>query len=266
MRWIAFQLASGLAAALALASPATAGGSLKHLGMNDPAAEGFGKYVVGTDPGPGPGNDGLDYWEVDKSDPATSFYYYFVGQFDPALSTILAAPGGWVLSVTARVVASTGGAPAVTVSDPLTGGMAGGDTWSFALVPNAGNPNQSQLTYLSYTNQLAPITSLNVGEYHDYEFTLDPGATPFGSDDAVEVRVDGALVGTVERSFIKDDNSAQTLRFGDATPGAGSRSRWARVEFTAVPEPARPLLLLVAAAALGSGAASRSRAAARRGA
>jgi hypothetical protein len=236
----------------ALASPASAGGSFLHVGMNDPATEGFQKYVVGNDPGPGAGNDGRDYWEVDKSDPPPSFYYYFVGQFNATLSGILASPDGWVLSATARVAESSGGAPALTVSDPLTGGAGAGvgDTWTFALLLNASNPNQSQLSFLGTTDQFSQITTLDVSEYHDYEFTLLPGPTAFGGDDVVEVRVDGALVGTVPRTFIRDNNNAQTFHFGDASPSGGSRSRWARVELVAVPEPGRTLLLLVAAAAL----------------
>ena len=78
-------VAASLAAAVA--SLAGAGSSLLHVGMNDPAAEGFTKTVVGTDPSPAPGNDGLPYWEVDASDAGTSFFSYSVPQtgFDDML-------------------------------------------------------------------------------------------------------------------------------------------------------------------------------------
>lgn len=243
--------ALAIAFALVAPAPAGAGGSLLHAGTNDPASEGFLKYVVGTDPGPSPGNDGMDYWAVDGSAGDTSFYYYYVQQFDSTLNEILTAPGGWVLSATARVVSATGGGfPSVVVSDPFPGGASGGgDTWYFALIPNAGNPSQSTLSYLNHVDELTTITSLDVGEYHDYEFTLLPGANPAGFDDEVEVRVDGALVGSVTRNFIADQNVANTLRFGHSSVGK-SNSRWNRVEFSAVPEPGQPLLLLVAAAAL----------------
>jgi hypothetical protein len=243
--------ALAIVSAFVAPAPAGAGSSLLHAGQNDPASEGFIKYVVGTDPGPSPGNDGMDYWAVDGSGGDTSFYYYYVDQFDATLNAILAAPGGWVLSATARVVSATGGGfPSVVVSDPFPGGgSGGGDTWYFALIPNAGNPSQSTLSYLNNVDELTPLTNLDVGEYHDYEFTLLPGANPAGFDDEVEVRVDGALVGTVTRSFITDQNVANTLRFGHSAVGK-SHSRWNRVEFTAVPEPGQPLLLLAAAVAL----------------
>lgn len=244
----ALAIASAVAAA---PLPAGAAGTLLHDGATDPATEGFLKYVVGTDPGPSFGNDGLDYWAVDGSGGDTSFFYYYVDQFDATLNEILGAPGGWVLSATVRVVSATGGGyPSVMVSDPFPGGSSGGgDTWYFALVPNAGNPSQSALSYLNNVGTLTPIASLDVSEYHDYEFTLLPGANAAGFDDEVEVRVDGALVGTVARTFIADQNVANTLRFGHSSVGK-SHSRWHRIEFTAVPEPGQALLLAAAAATL----------------
>lgn len=142
------------------------------------------------------------------------------------------------------------------MSDPFIGPT--NDTWHFALVLDSGSPAQSQLSYLGSANFLIPITSLDVSEYHDYEFTLDPGADVAGFDDVVEVRVDDALVGTVPRTFVFDENVAQTFRFGENSVIGGSRSRWARVELAA-PEPGRALLLVVAAAALRFARRPRSR-------
>jgi hypothetical protein len=251
-----------VALAAALASPAAANGSLLHAGMFDPTTEGFAKTLSGTDPGSAPGNDGLDYWEIDKSDAGTSQLSYFVGQADLTLAAILSAPEGWVLTATARVLEATAGGgpgfPTVSVSDSNTGGLAGGDAWYFALVLNTGNPSQSTLSYLTNTSQLATLTTLDVSEYHDYEFSLDPGADMGGFDDAVEVRVDGTLVGTLARSQIPDQGLSPSLRFGDSSAGR-SLSRWARVELIAVPEPGQPLLLLVAAAALRFARAGRGR-------
>jgi hypothetical protein len=91
--------------------------------------------------------------------------------------------------------------------------------------------------------QQAIITTLDVSDYHDYEFQLLPGA-PGGMDDSVEVRVDGEVVGSVLRRFVPESNSP-SMRFGEGngTPG-GSRSRWAEVSLTPVPEPGHAALLL----------------------
>lgn len=110
MRFLSTVAAPAFAAAFAtaVASPADAGASLLHTGMNDPTTEGFGRGLAGTDPGPSPGNDGLDYWEIDTTDPATTFLFYNVPEFDGTLIAILAQPNGWVLTATARVLESTG--------------------------------------------------------------------------------------------------------------------------------------------------------------
>jgi hypothetical protein len=231
------------------------------MGMNDPTSEGFTKQLSGTDPGPAPGNDGLDYWEVDKTG-STTLLSYYIPQLDPSLTAILAAPGGWVISATARVLEAEAldgpGFPSVSVSDSFTGGVAGGDSWYFALVLNTVTPAQSSLSYLNHNGQLTFFATVDVSQYHDYEFTLLPGANAAGFDDVVEVRIDGALQGTLPRNGIPDAGVAPTFRFGDNSAGR-SRSRWNHVEFTAVPEPGQPLLLLVAATALRFARPRRSR-------
>jgi hypothetical protein len=69
-------------------------------------------------------------------------------------------------------------------------------------------------------------------------------------DDSLEVRVDGAVVGTVQRRLIPE-RSSPSLAFGEgnSTPGA-SRSRWAELSLTPVPEPGRAALLLAGGALL----------------
>jgi hypothetical protein len=253
MRRVAASLA--IAAALVAPAPARAGG-FGHLGQADPADEGFTKLVQGVEPAPAPGNDGLDYWEIDSSDLTTnSFFYGRGGQFDNDFFELLDSPGGWLLTATLRVLEVTGGGaggplgPSIRVGDFRGGGADGGDSWDFSFVLDAANPGQSTLTYGTNGLQQAGITTLDVTEYHDYEFQYLPGA-PGGTDDSVEVRVDGAVVGTVLRRFVPDA-STPGMRFGEGngTPG-GSRSRWAEVSLTPVPEPGRAALLLAGGAVL----------------
>lgn len=251
------QLATVLAIASALVSAAAArAGGFGHLGQADPAGEGFTKVVGGSEPAPSPGNDGLDYWEIDSSDLATNSFFYTRGdQFDAGFIGLLDSPDGWILSATLRVLEVTGGGaggplgPSIRVGDTHGGGADGGDSWEFSFVLDAGSPGQSMLTYGTNGLQQAIITTLDVTDYHDYEFQYLPGA-PGGTDDSVEVRVDGAVVGSVLRRFIPDANSPY-LRFGEgnSTPG-GSRSRWAELSLTPVPEPGHAALLLAGAAPL----------------
>jgi len=251
------QLAAALAITAALICPAPArAGGFGHLGQADPASEGFTKLVGGSEPAPAPGNDGLDYWEIDSSDLATTSFHYSRGnQFDAGFIGLVGSPGGWLLSATLRVLEVTGGGaggplgPSIHVGDIGGGDAVGGDSWEFSFVLDAGNPGQSTLTYGTIGLQQALITTLDVSDYHDYEFQLLPAA-PGGMDDSVEVRVDGAVVGSVPRSLIPDANSPY-LRFGEGngTPG-GSRSRWAELSLTPVPEPGRAALLLAGGAPL----------------
>lgn len=249
MRHLSAPLA--IAAALVVSAPARAGG-FGHLGQADPAGEGFTKVVGGSEPAPSPGNDGLDYWEIDSSDLATNSFFYSRGdQFDAGFMDLLESPDGWLLSATLRVLEVTGAGaggplgPSIHVGDS----GAGGDSWEFSFVLDAGSPGQSTLRYGTNGLQQAIITTLDVTDYHDYEFQYLPGA-PGGTDDSVEVRVDGAVVGSVPRSFIPDANSPY-LRFGEgnSTPG-GSRSRWAELSLTPVPEPGHAALLLAGGAPL----------------
>ncbi len=207
-------------------------------------------------PSPSPGNDGLDYWEIDSSDLATNSFFYSRGnQFDAGFIDLVESPGGWLLTARLRVLEVTGGGaggplgPWIRVGDIRGGGADGGDSWEFSFVLDAGSPGQSMLTYGTNGLQQAVITTLDVSDYHDYEFQYLPGA-PGGADDSVEVRVDGAVVGSVLRRFIPDANSP-SMSFGEAnsTPG-GSRSRWAELSLTPVPEPGRAALLLAGAAPL----------------
>jgi hypothetical protein len=250
------RVAASLAIAAALVAPATArAGGFGHLGQADPAGEGFTKLVQGVEPAPAPGNDGLDYWEIDSSDLATNAFFYSRGsQFDTDFFDLLESPGGWLLTATLLVLEVTGGGaggplgPSIRVGD-FRGGAGGGDSWDFSFVLNAANPGQSMLTYTTNGLQQAGITTLDVTEYHDYEFQYLPGA-PGEADDSVEVRVDGVGVGSVLRRFVPDA-STPGMRFGEGngTPG-GSRSRWAELSLTPVPEPGRAVLLLAGGAVL----------------
>jgi hypothetical protein len=125
-------------------------------------------------------------------------------------------------------------------------------------VLDSDNPAQSTLTYGTNGLQQAVITTLDVSDYHEYEFQYLPG-TPAGTDDSVEVRVDGAVVGNVLRRFVPDANSpGMIFGEGNSTPG-GSRSRWAELSITPVPEPARAVLLLAGAVPLVLVRLARSR-------
>jgi hypothetical protein len=245
------RVTAALAIAAAFASTAPAHAIVyEHLGQADPASEGFTKLVQGMEPAPSPGNDGLDYWEIDSSDLATNSLFYGRGsQFDNDYFNLVESPGGWLLSATLRVLEVTGGgaggpnAPSIRVGDFRGGGADGGDSWQFSFVLNAANPGQSLLTYSSFGQQQTPITMLDLTDYHDYEFQYLPGG-PEATDDSVEVRVDGEVVGTVLRRFIPDD-STPSFRFGEGNGTAGgSRSRWAELSFEPVPEPGRAALLL----------------------
>jgi hypothetical protein len=251
------QLAAALAIAAPLLGPAPAGaGGFGHFGQADPAGEGFTKLVQGSEPVPSPGNDGRNYWEIDSSDLATDAFHYSRGnQFDDDYFDLVESPDGWLLRATLRVLEVTGDGtggplgPFVRVNDFRGGGADGGDSWTFSFVLNPGEPAESLLTYGTNGLQQFPIATLDVTDYHEYEFQYLPG-TSAGTDDSVEVRVDGAVVGNVLRRFVPDSNSpGMIFGEGNSTPG-GSLSRWAELSITPVPEPGRAALLLAGAVPL----------------
>ena len=251
------QLSAVLAITAALVAPAPArAGGFGHFGQADPAGEGFTKFVQGNEPPPSPGDDGRDYWEIDSSDLVTNSFFYTRGnQFDAGFIDLVESPGGWLLRATLRVLEVTGGGigapigPFVRVNDVRGGGADGGDSWAFSFILDPDDPGQSMLTYGTNSLQQALITTLDVTDYHEYEFQYLPGL-PAGTDDSVEVRVDGVVVGNVLRRFIPEANSpGMIFGEGNSTPG-GSRSRWAELSITPVPEPGLAALLLAGAVPL----------------
>ena len=209
--------------------------ALMHVGQKDPESEGWNKALGGVQR-TGGGNDGRDHWEIDATGSDTAYLGYRIDQNNPDLLDILNNEGGWGMTAEVKVVEGMD-----DVNAPFFGVRDGQDWWQLSLLgADGGLPNGVYYQNESGTSVL--LHAMDVSDYHTYKMSFNSYAD--GGNGVLNVSVDGTPVGSLTRAQVISPNNAILVGFGEFNSSAGgSKSRWAFVELTVVPEPSTFVLL-----------------------
>jgi hypothetical protein len=198
------------------ASPAHSVTIVEHIGLNDPATEGWTLVQSGTPIGTmsggsettGSGNH--DYWQVqDLSNTGSSAYRRTLSA--PELS------GNWSLEASLRIVASPSTATGIIVADGL-------NYWSFYL--NNGSVGARDTAGLLHL----PIAMDTTDDYHNYriQFSQNGAGT---ADDTADFFVDGNFIYTVGRSTVFASGASPFVLFGPTSTPLISTANFESVNF-----------------------------------
>ena len=166
-----------------------------HLGQNDPVVdEGWTPNTFGAGPSSlTPGNDGVDYWDIDC--PPSGGIYYHVA----LPSSDFTDPSGW--TATLRVKVNQADANSASLRASMSTADGNGNSWCYTVGggPNESAPN-SGVFYLD-TNQNSTRITASVDPtsgYHYYQ-VIYPGS---GGTATADFYIDGALAVTLNRTQV----------------------------------------------------------------
>ena len=213
-----------LAVLFAFPDASNAAVTIQHLGLTDPATEGFTLYM-GTQLG---GTDTLPYWEITHTSTAAAQYKYPVGGWDD--------PSGWTATVVAKVVSGSPGGISTVIGEVAQVSaelLDTSDRWDIHLIDGTGEGDDyipMGMYVMDADSLLVQLASVDVMQYHTYQAIYDPAGD--GGSGLATYYLDGSSVGTRTRAEAMDA-TIDWAAFGSSaiTAETGTTSRWNEFTF-----------------------------------